>query len=81
MTNQKVVEDALKKYIVNRLEECGLFIGRPINTYSVQELFEVYDIYVDDKQLIAAVPTVRQQIESGNYQQDLHEFLNLDQKL
>lgn len=81
MMNQNVVEDALKKYIVNRLEACGLFIGRPINTYSVQELFEVYDICADDKPLIDAVPNVRQQIELGNYQQDLYRFLNLDQKL
>ena len=81
MMNQKVIEDALKKYIVNSLEDCGVFIGRSISTYCVQELFEVYDIYADDKPLIDAVPNVRQQIESGNYQQDLYRFLNLDQKL
>lgn len=81
MMNQKVVEDALKKYIVKCLEDFGVFIGRSISTYCVQELFEVYNIYAEDKPLIAAVPTVRQQVETGNYQQDLYEFLNLDQKL
>lgn len=79
MMNQKVIEDALKKYIVNSLEDCGVFIGRSISTYCVQELFEVYDIYADDKPLIDAVPTVRHQIETGNYKLDLYEFLRIDQ--
>ena len=69
------VERELKQYFVDCLEECGAYIGRAIETYPAMELFEVYAIYTERHDLIDAIPDIREQIEAGNYDKKVCDFL------
>ena len=71
----EAVERELKQYFVDCLAECGAFIGRAIETYPAMELFEVYLIYTERHDLIEAIPDIREQIETGNYDEKVCDFL------
>lgn len=66
---------ALKQYLVDVLEKCGLYIGKAIETYPVLVLFEVYYIYEEEHELLSFIPDIREQIERGKYNQDTYAFL------
>ena len=74
----EAVERELKQYFVDCLAECGAFIGRAIETYPAMELFEVYSIYTERQDLIDAIPDIREQIETGNYDKKVCDFLQMN---
>lgn len=41
------------------------------------ELFEVYSIYTERHDLIDAIPDIREQIETGNYDEKVCDFLQI----
>lgn len=74
----EAVERELKQYFVDCLAECGAFIGRAIETYPAMELFEVYAIYTERHDLIVTIPDIREQIETGNYDKKVCDFLQMN---
>lgn len=75
MIESTEIECALKQYLVDILEKCGVYIGKTIETYPLLVLFEVYSIYEEEHELLSIIPDIREQIERGKYNQDTYTFL------